>query len=85
MTYGEAYKLAQKYNETLLCTDPRLHNAVHVFVDDGSTFMWQNAFLMSKDDYIIIFTEHHGFHVYHKDDVEYMQFQRMYDKVEELL
>jgi hypothetical protein len=42
---------------------------VYLSHDDGSSFFWQNAFVTRFRGYVIVFTEHHGFHVYDNDDV----------------
>lgn len=84
MNLREAEAKASEYDKTLLATDPRFRRSVVLYHEDGSTFHWDSAFLMRKEEWIMVFTEHHRFHVYHADDVEYRQFQRIYDLVEEL-
>jgi hypothetical protein len=80
----EAEALANKYDKTLLATDPRFRRSVVIDHDDGSHFQWDSAFLMRKENWILVFTEHHRFHVYDADDVHYRQFQRLYEEIEEL-
>lgn len=44
-------------------------NAVEVVHEDGSRLFFQSAFMIYKDHYFFVFTEHHGSHYYHEDDV----------------
>lgn len=76
--FKEAEALAQEIDKDLRATDPRFRNAVYLRHEDGSTFIWNNAFLDYTEvhanalfdmEYVIVFTEHHGFHVYNTDDV----------------
>lgn len=94
-------KFVEQYDAKLLATDKRFRKAVHVIHEEGTTMFFENAFLMKKtvkippeklsrigpdeDIWIIIFTEHHGFHIYHKDDLSsYFEYERSYKPLEEL-
>lgn len=43
LSYKEALKLAEKYNDTLLATDYRFNRALTVSNEDGSYFHYKNA------------------------------------------
>jgi hypothetical protein len=70
VTYADAKTQAKEIDSALRADDPRFGRAVHMIHDEGSTFFWECAFVVDiGDKYISIFTEHHGFHVYDRDDV----------------
>lgn len=69
ISYKKLLEEAAEYDKSLKATDKRLQGYVHLVHQDGSTFYWASAFLLTTGDFWVIFTEHHGFHVYHKDDV----------------
>jgi hypothetical protein len=63
------YKLAGDYDSTLRADDPRFRKVVIVKEEHGmSTFIYEDAFVVRKDDWYCVFTEHHGYHVYHHED-----------------
>lgn len=65
------HKLVEEYDKTLRADDPRFRKLVIVKEAHGmSTFVYQDAFVVRKDDWYCVFTEHHGFHVYHSDDYD---------------
>jgi len=72
-------KKAEAYDSTLLATDPRFRRVVILEHEDGSYLQFDSAFLMRVDrEWIVCFTEHHGFHVYHADDLfAYSQYERL--------
>lgn len=91
--YREIRKLVEKYDEKLLATDKRFRKAVQIIHEEGTTLFFENAFLMKKTVkydkgetvWIIIFTEHHGFHIYHKDDLySYFEYERRFQEPKEL-
>jgi hypothetical protein len=59
---------------------------VSLIHEDGSTLYFDSAFLMCVDKvWLAVFTEHHGTHVYHIDDlVSFDQLQSV-PKIEELV
>ncbi len=67
--YRQAKTIAEAYDKTLKATDPRLRNCVYLIHDEGTTLFYRFAFIMKLDDYCVIFTEHHSFHIYHESDV----------------
>lgn len=67
--YQEIEKLVKEYDDKLLATDPRFMRTVFLSHTDGSTFKWVRAFVVKKDDWIIVFSEHHGYHIFEQDDI----------------
>lgn len=64
-----ANALAEEYDKGLLATDPRFRGLVIVRGEhDGSCFVYPDAFVVKKDEWYVVFTEHYGFHVYHSED-----------------
>jgi len=78
----EAFELAAEMNKTLLATDPRLRRAVKIIHDEGTVLFFDYAFAENHEDWVFIFTEHHGHHVYHESDVLVYQYERIYDDEE---
>lgn len=60
---------AETYNRTLRADDPRLQRSVTIVHADGSVLHYRHALLMQSGEYLAVFTEHHGFHVYHVEDL----------------
>lgn len=77
MKLSKVYKRAKEYNAQLQADDPRFRRSVLLLHKEGTTLFFQRAFRMTAgDQYLVIFTEHHGFHVYHCDEVtKLFQFQ----------
>lgn len=80
----EARERAAEFQSELRSDDPRFQGALAVRHEDGSFLFFENAFFaispgpgavsvggrtMEYSDWCIIFTEHHGFHVYSWDEV----------------
>lgn len=65
----EVMKWASKKDAKLKATDKRFSHKVHVVHEDGSVFVIMDAFLEEKDDYAVVFSEHHGVLVFAKDDL----------------
>lgn len=79
------WEVAKKMDESLLATNPGFQNKVLVRHEEGTTLFYENAFAMryyDKDgvkhcwgnkhpnEWLLVFTEHHGFHVYPLDDLD---------------
>jgi hypothetical protein len=65
----KAADVAAEYDEKLLATDPRFRGLVVVKPHmDGSSFTFSDAFILSWNDWYLVFTEHYGTHVFHKED-----------------
>jgi hypothetical protein len=69
-----ALEIAADIDSKLTASDPRFRGTVLLYLDDGSHFFWDSAFVQSEKTadghWLMVFTEHHGFHVYAWDDVE---------------
>jgi len=76
---------AEEYDKKLLATDPRFRRAVTIQHEDGSILYFNHAFLARIDDWVACFTEHHGVHVYHSDDLySYEEHTRRHEAIEVL-
>ena len=69
MDYRQAKTIAEAYDKTVKASDPRLRNCVYLIHEEKTTLFYRFAFAMKLDDYYVIFTEHHSFHVYHESDL----------------
>lgn len=49
--------------------DTRFNHSVKVIHEDGSVFCINHAFFVVKKPYLICFTEHNGYHFWHRDDL----------------
>lgn len=67
--YKETKEFAAKYHKDLLATDPRFRLGVQIKHTDGSIFKWARAFYLEEDYFVMVFTEHHGFYVYYREDL----------------
>ena len=63
------HELAKNYDETLRADDPRFNFCVRILHEEGSTFWFENAFLMKHGEFVIVFSEHQGFHVFAVEDL----------------
>lgn len=86
------YDRAAEYDKSFLSTNDRYRNVVMIVHEEGTILWYRNAFVMKYYDekhgdwgasenpgqWIMVFTEHHGFHVYPIDDLhDWCQFQRV--------
>lgn len=80
MPVREVRAKVDAYDRTLLATDARFRRHVSVIHEDGSVLYFDSAFLMRVGEpWLAIFTEHHGCHVYHVEDlVSYSQLEPVY-------
>ena len=78
----EMLNLQEKLEEYVRSDDPRMSGAVSINHLDGSHLYFNNAWYeifpagMGYDgpvDWILIFTEHHGSHLYHSEDLTYWE------------
>ena len=76
----------EAYDKTLLATDQRFRRNVILEHEDGSFLHFDSAFLIRVErEWIACFTEHHGVHIYHADDLfAYSEYERRYVDLEEL-
>lgn len=66
----EARQRAQEIDDKLTAYDFQHGSRVYVKHEDGTELDFNSAFLQKDDEWVYIFTEHHGFHVYHLEDLE---------------
>lgn len=84
--YQEIDVTAKAYDHKLLATDTRFSRTVTLSHTDGSFFKWKRAFVMERMNWIIVFTEHHGYHIYDKDDLnDVTQFDTRIQSFDELI
>jgi hypothetical protein len=70
MTYDDIYKLAADYNHNLLATDVIFTRSAEVTHADDSYFRWRHSSIMTKENWVIVFTEHFGFHLFERSDLQ---------------
>jgi hypothetical protein len=74
-SYDETFKFVKEFGSKLVCTDFKEGSFVQISHDDGSFFLWKRAFAHNpKNDqrWLAVYTEHHGYHLYHEDDLSCM-------------
>jgi hypothetical protein len=71
LTRREIETWASKYDAKLRADDPRLRGAVHIVHDEGTTFFLMYAFIVQVGDWLVVFSEHHGYMVYGVDEISY--------------
>jgi hypothetical protein len=78
--------IAEAYDHQLLATDPRFRRSVTLMHEDGSFLHFDSAFLLRiRSEWIVCFTEHHGLHIYHADDLmRYWESEQRRTPIEEL-
>ena len=76
--------MAEEMSEKLLATDERFSHSVQVVCEDGCVFFWNNAFMKEHCDWLMVFTEHYGFHLYCIEDLlRYAEYKRVYGQKDE--
>ena len=69
MNYKEIKEYATKIDSTLRADDKtKFNKIVHVVHEDGSTFILMYSHVEEHDNWYIVFSEHNGWHVFHKDE-----------------
>lgn len=72
--YQAAYEAAQAMDAELMADDDRLYGTVHVAHEDGTSLLFVWAFAeqhrVAGNVWWIVFTEHHGAHVFDPEDVK---------------
>lgn len=86
MNAGERYKaveaLLREYAKDLRADDPRFNHDVRVIHEDGSSFFWKSAFLVSVKTrnlgtWVAVFAEHDGHHFWDPDELkDWQQYKR---------
>jgi hypothetical protein len=80
-TYKEAVEVANKMDGQLWASDFAPSDLVLIIHEEGTSFTFQSAFLKTWKDWIFIFSEHHGTHVYNRDDLYFWaQYNRKDDE-----
>jgi len=99
------HAVAAEMDEHLRADDLRLQHSVMILHEEGTTLFYRNAYLVKYYDslhgdwgasenpgeWIMIFTEHHGFHVYPVDDLswfqelQFVESERHYDSLEGMI
>lgn len=69
MGYHDILKYAEKLSLGLRADHPAFRRTVYLLHEEGTTFLWRYAFALRLEDWWLIFTEHHGTHVYHESDI----------------
>lgn len=73
LTYKDAYKKAEEMDRSLNARD-NLNSTIAFKHGDGSYCKYRHAdFVRLSNIWFVIFTEHHGFHVYHFEDLEWVK------------
>jgi hypothetical protein len=70
-TYKEVVELANSTDAKLTAYEFHPTDLVFIIHEEGTTLTFRSAFLREWKDWVIIFTEHHGTHVYSKGDLSY--------------
>ena len=68
-SYREAEQVAKEADKKLSAYDFHVDSLVHIIHEEGTILAYRSAFTKEWKDYIFVFTEHHGTHVYHKSDL----------------
>lgn len=76
--YGRVCRFTSGYRQELQANDPRFVHTVVVINKSGSIFQIQAAFVLRKESYWCVFSEHHddsgvGVHVFPSDEVHSIQ------------
>lgn len=69
LTADQVMSKARKYDEALRADDPRFSRDVVVLHEEGTTLFFRNAFIVRLAEWVLVFTEHHRYHVYSEDDL----------------
>lgn len=67
-----AHAWAEQEDKKLRADDPRFNLFVYMVHEDGSMMLYTSAFVVKypdNEEFVCIFTEHHGFHVEALDDL----------------
>ncbi len=64
---------AKEFDAKLRADHPGFGGNVFIRHDDGTTYYFRYAFVQEMEgEWLAVYTEHHGFHVFHKDEVAIM-------------
>lgn len=68
-SYKEALTVAKESDKKLSAYDFHPYSLVEIIHEEGTILHYKSAFTREWKDWIFVFTEHHGTHVYHKSDL----------------
>jgi len=71
LTRAEIETWAVRYDAKLRADDSRLRGAVHLVHEEGTVFFLMYAFIVQVGEWLVIFSEHHGYKVYAVDEISY--------------
>jgi hypothetical protein len=77
MNYKEAKEFADEYDKTITISD--LKDFVYIVHGDFTTALFTNAFAINYNEWYFIFSEHNGYHIYHKEDLRRINQLRDYN------
>ena len=64
-------------NFELAAYDKRFNLSSLIIHEEGTVCFYQNSFIVEHGDWIIVFPEHHNYHIFHKSDLyNYVQYKR---------
>lgn len=74
-------KEAKKLEDSLSAYDFKSNHYVHISTEEGCEHTVASAFVLTHGDWYIIFSEHHDFMIFGKDDVtKIYEFKILYHK-----
>lgn len=73
----EMFSIAAEIDSKLLHDDERFCGSVKIEHCEGTFLFFDGAFAIKDDVWWLIFTEHHGYHVHHEDEVTVSQYERI--------
>jgi hypothetical protein len=71
LNYSDALKAAQEHEKTLSSYAFSGYEIVVIIHEEGSVLVFRSAFALEYGAYLLIFTEHHNYHVYHKNELTF--------------
>jgi len=75
--------IAKDIDSHLSVLDPRFNDMVQVHgQEDTLVHLIPDAFCLKHGCWFLVFSEHHGYHVYHEEEARVVQYTRM--EIEEL-
>lgn len=73
MSLTKAEEKAQEIDKILRCTYPGFRGTVQIMHEDGTTLFYRNAFMVTYEGCVIVFSEHNGTYVNAIDDLLYYE------------
>jgi hypothetical protein len=78
--FRQMRKIVEKIDAKIKATDPRLGRSARILHEEGTELFFESAFILKYGEWVIVITEHHGFHFYPEDDlIAYMQYERIHE------